>query len=181
MTLDFLATPWGFACVLTAAALLMGIAVLIAQGKLRFKKTKDGSMVVGDDTPFEKTNVRFKQMCQDTHTLMNVVPILTEKVSVLTEKVVVLTERVATVEKAVDLVSTDQQAMKIRNEVVQVFVLRMTITNERLPAEERMRAYDEYKKRGLNSWVDAYWECEMPEIKKALKGQLAGKVLAQKE
>jgi hypothetical protein len=161
MMLDFIAAPWGFGSVAVAAALVMGIAILVAQGKIRFKKNKDGSMVVGDDTPFEKTNARFKQMCQDTHALINTMSILAEKVSVLVEKVA-----------ALDRVVED---LKSQNESVQVFILRMTITNENLPAEERMRAYDEYKKRGLNSWVDAYWECELPGVKESLKGRLAGK------
>jgi hypothetical protein len=169
MTLDFIATPWGFACVLVAALLVMGLAVLVAQGKLRFKKTKDGSMIVGDDTPFEKTNARFKQLCQDTHKIAGEVPVLTEKMAVLTE-------RLSVVEKAVGAVAADQILLRNELEGVQVFILRSTITNERLPAEERMRAYDEYKKRGLNSWVDAYWECELPELKAALKGRLVQKV-----
>jgi hypothetical protein len=82
-------------------------------------------------------------------------------VSILTEKVSVL-----------DRVVED---LRSQNESVHVFILRMTITNESLPAEERMRAYDEYKKRGLNSWVDAYWECELPGIKESLKGRLGGR------
>jgi hypothetical protein len=160
MTLDFIATPWGFAGICVVAALIMGIAVLVARGKLRFEKTKDGSMIVGDSTPFEKTNARFKQLCQDTHKIAGEVPVLTEKVAVIVEKVEVLDRTVST--------------LTAQNEDVQVFILRSTITNERLPAEERMRAYDEYKKRGLNSWVDAYWECELPELKASLKERLAG-------
>jgi hypothetical protein len=167
MTLDFLATPWGFGCVLTAAALIMGIAVLTARGKLRFKKTKDGSMIVGDDTPFEKTNARFKQLCQDTHKIAGEVPVLAEKMSAIAEKVAVLDRTVSD--------------LKAQNEDVQVFILRATIVNERLPAEERMRAYDEYKKRGLNSWVDAYWECGLPELKESLKERLIGKTPARKD
>jgi hypothetical protein len=160
MTLDFIATPWGFACIFVVAALVMGIALLVAQGKLRFKKTKDGSMIVGDNTPFEKTNARFKQLCQDTHKIAGEVPVLTEKMAVISEKVAVLDRTVSD--------------LKAQNEDIQVFILRSTITNERLPAEERMHAYDEYKKRGLNSWVDAYWEFELPKIKKSLKERLAG-------
>jgi hypothetical protein len=164
--LDFIATPWGFGSVVVAAALVMCIAVLVAQGKLRFRRNKDGSMVVGDNTPFEKTNARFKQLCQDTHKIVCEVPVLLEKVAVIVEKVAILDRTV--------------NNLKAQNEDVQVFILRSTITNERLPAEERMRAYDEYKKKGLNSWVDAYWECELPEIKKSLKGRLTGKAPAQK-
>jgi hypothetical protein len=173
MTLDFIATPWGFACVLVGAVLVIAIAGLVAQGKIRFKRNKDGSMVVGDDTPFEKTNARFKQLCQDTHKIAGEVPVLAEKMAVLTE-------RLSVVEKAVNAVSMDQRALRSELEGVQIFILRATITNENLPAEERMRAYDEYKKRGLNSWVDAYWEFELPEIKKSLKGRIPGKAPAQK-
>jgi hypothetical protein len=60
------------------------------------------------------------------------------------------------------------------NSAVQMFILKSTIANEQLPDEERMLAYDEYKRRGGNSWVDAYWEAQLPAIRARMDARLGG-------
>jgi hypothetical protein len=52
--------------VLGVILIVLAALYLVATGKLRIKKDKDGFQL-GDNTPFEKTNARFKQLCSDTH------------------------------------------------------------------------------------------------------------------
>lgn len=47
---------WGILAVTTLV--LWGVMT----GKIKFKKNKDGGFQLGDDTPFEKTNARFKKL-----------------------------------------------------------------------------------------------------------------------
>jgi hypothetical protein len=56
------------------------IVILIATGKLKIKKTKD-EFILGDNTPFEKTNSRFKQLCSDVHETVAITKEVNERVS----------------------------------------------------------------------------------------------------
>jgi hypothetical protein len=54
------------------------IVILTATGKLKIKKTKD-EFILGDNTPFEKTNQRFKQLCMDVHETVSVTKEVNER------------------------------------------------------------------------------------------------------
>jgi hypothetical protein len=59
------------------------------------------------------------------------------------------------VEKKVDKLSLD--------------VLQLKITNKELPEYARIAAYDEYKRKGGNSWIDVYMQQEgLLKVKKPL-------------
>jgi hypothetical protein len=61
------------------------------------------------------------------------------------------------------------------NEKTQLFILRQTITNEQLPDQERMSAYDEYASRGANGWVGEYWKRELPKMQARMNKRLNGR------
>jgi hypothetical protein len=52
----FLETPWGFGSLCVAAALVALVVVLIARGRLSFRRGADGEMVIE----------RFQRLCDDT-------------------------------------------------------------------------------------------------------------------
>jgi hypothetical protein len=59
-------------------SLVFLIVILTATGKLKIKKTKD-EFILGDNTPFEKTNQRFKQLCMDVHETVSVTKEVNER------------------------------------------------------------------------------------------------------
>jgi hypothetical protein len=141
--------------ILWSMSFLIGVALYgVISGKIKLRKNKDGSFQLGDNTPFEKTNQRFKQLCHDIHDVKDIVPV-----------VQALQKDVATLRTTVD-------AFAKQNDTTQMFILRATIANEQLPDSERMEAYDEYKRRGGNSWVDAYWGEQLPAIRQRIQQRL---------
>jgi hypothetical protein len=146
---------WG--CLALLAILLWGVIT----GKIKFRKNKDGSFQLGDDTPFEKTNARFKQLCHDIHDVKDVVPTVNHMEQIVKQ-----------MEQNVTLLKSTVEKFTVQNEDTQMFILRSTVANEQLPDDERMHAYDEYKRRGGNSWVDAYWSEQLPMIQERIKARL---------
>jgi hypothetical protein len=66
MDLSFLTSQTQIILSAGGFCLVFLIVILAATGKLKIKKTKD-EFILGDNTPFEKTNQRFKQLCMDVH------------------------------------------------------------------------------------------------------------------
>jgi hypothetical protein len=89
--------------------------------KVRVKQKDGDEFILGDDTPFKKTNKRFKDLCENSAELKGAI---------------------AKLEAGLNLARLD--------------VLKLQITNEQLPTSYRLKAYDEYKALGGNSWVDEY-------------------------
>jgi hypothetical protein len=104
-------SPYGIAALVLVMA---PIFFILYRRGFRIEQ-KDGDVFqLGVDTPFEKTNARFKSLCENSAELKN----------------------------------------KLND--INLDILKLQITNERLPASYRLQAYDEYKRLGGNSWVDEY-------------------------
>jgi hypothetical protein len=129
-----------------AIAIIAVVVWGIMNGKIKFKKNKDGSFQLGDNTEFEKTNTRFKQLCHDIHEVHEQIPLMQKKIDDFGAK----------------------------NDEMQMYMLRNTIASEQLPDDERINAYDDYKKRGGNSWVDMYFKDQIDGMKARMKERLAG-------
>jgi hypothetical protein len=103
------------------------VAFLILSGKLR--KTSDG-FELGDNTRFEKTNQRFKQLCIDTKAVTTMVPSM-----------------ISTIEK-INSRLTDVEAGEKRLELMHLM--------KNNPKENLLicKLYDEYKAAKLNSYIE---------------------------
>jgi hypothetical protein len=67
---DFLGTvPVAVAACFTAAVLLVIASIAFRRG-FRVSGKNGGTFQLGDDTPFGKTNARFKRLCADTRDLV---------------------------------------------------------------------------------------------------------------
>jgi hypothetical protein len=117
------------------AWLVVGIAVFVAFLVLtgRLRKTPKG-FELGDSTAFEKTNQRFKQLCMDTKMISSTVPTLIASV----EKINGRLDSVEASEKRLELMQLMQAS----------------------PGEKLLisRLYDDYKKAGLNSYIDSLFK-----------------------
>jgi hypothetical protein len=68
---DFLGTVPGAVAVCFTAAVLLVIAGIAFRRGVRMKGRNGEEFILGDDTPFQKTNARFKQLCADIHDIVD--------------------------------------------------------------------------------------------------------------
>jgi hypothetical protein len=128
--------------VIIAGIAMGGVLVILGwiKPKIRVKQKDGDEFILGDDTPFEKTNRRFKDLCENSAGLK---------------------EAIGKLEAGLNSARLD--------------VLKLQITNEQLPASYRLKAYDEYKTLGGNSWVDEYTNTYLkPEAADVMKHRLGG-------
>jgi type III secretory pathway component EscV len=112
-------------------AIVIFAAFLVMTGRLR--KTSSG-FELGDNTKFEKTNQRFKQLCVDTKAISATIPSM-----------------ILTIEK-INSRLTEVELSTMRIEIVSMI--------EQHPEERLLicRMYDEYKKSGGNTYIDSLFD-----------------------
>jgi hypothetical protein len=133
---EFLATTNGIVAIVLMVALIGVILYIVAKKGVKFKNKSGEEFQLGDDTPFEKTNARFKQLCQDTHSIAATVPLLTEQMKTMQEQIGNVQSRLKEVEDSC-----------LNNSIA---LLRLTFHDERLSPEERITAGKKYLALGGN-------------------------------
>jgi hypothetical protein len=128
--------------VIIAGIAMGGVIVILGwiKPKVRVRQKDGDEFILGDDTPFEKTNKRFKDLCENS----------------------------AGLKDAIGKLGAGLNSAHLD-------ILKLQITNEQLPPDCRLEAYDEYKALGGNSWVDKYTDTYLkPKVADVMKHRLEG-------